>query len=134
VSRQAGDEPIWLATMQVKMLHAEALKLFGGAPGVRDEGLLHSALARPRHLRTYEGAATLFDLAAAYGFEIAKNHAFVDGNRRIALLAIRAFLFRNGYRFEADEVETVTMLEGVAEGSVSETMLSEWIEANSQLR
>jgi death-on-curing protein len=134
VSKPAKSEPIWLTAIQVKMLHAEALKLFGGSPGVRDEGLLQSALARPRHLWTYEEATSLFDLAAAYGFGIAKNHAFVDGNKRAALLAIRAFLFRNGYRFQPEEVETVTVMEGVAGGAVDEAMLAEWLETNSERR
>lgn len=134
MSKPVKSEPIWLTAIQAKILHAEAVKLFGGSPGVRDEGLLQSALARPRHLWTYEEAATPFDLAAAYGFGIAKNHAFVDGNKRTALLAIRAFLFRNGYHFEPEEVETVTVMEGVAGGAVGEAVLSEWIEANSEQR
>lgn len=134
MSNPAESEPVWLTAIQAKMLHAEALKLFGGAPGVRDEGLLHSALARPRHLWAYEEAATLFDLASAYGFGIAKNHAFVDGNKRAALLAIRAFLFQNGYRFQPEEVETVTVMEGVAGGTVDEAMLAEWLETNSERR
>ncbi len=124
-------EPTWLTEVQVKMLHAQSLRLFGGSPGVRDAGLLQSALGRPQHLWSYEETATLFDLAAAYGFGIAKNHAFVDGNKRAALLAIRAFLFRNGVRFVPDEVETVIKMEGVASGAVSERALSEWIEANA---
>lgn len=134
MSKPAESEPVWLTAIQAKMLHAEVLKLFGGSPGVRDEGLLQSALARPRHLWAYKEAATLFDLAAAYGFGIAKNHAFVDGNKRAALLAMRAFLFRNGYRFQPEEVETVTVMEGVAGGDVNEPMLAEWLEANSKRR
>ncbi len=124
-------EPIWLTEVQVTMLHAEALRLFGGSSGVRDAGLLQSALGRPQHLWTYDEAATLFDLAAAYGFGIAKNHAFVDGNKRAALLAVRAFLFRNGYGFVPDEVETVKVMEGVAGGEMDETFLAEWIQTNS---
>lgn len=123
-------EPVWLTDVQVKMLHTHAIKLFGGSPGVRDDGLLQSALARPVNLWAYDEDATLFQLAAAYGFGLAKNHAFIDGNKRIALLAVRAFLFRNGHRFEPDEVETVTTMEGVASGSISEVLLSAWIEAN----
>lgn len=134
MSEPAKGEPVWLTAVQAKMLHAEALKLFGGSLGVRDEGLLQSALARPQHRWTYEEAATLFDLAAAYGFGLAKNHAFVDGNKRVALLAIRAFLYRNGYAFNPEEVETVTMMEGVASGDVSEGLLAEWIGANSEQR
>ena len=127
-------EPMWLTEGQVRMLHAESLRLFGGAAGVRDAGLLQSALGRPRHLWTYDESATLFDLAAAYAFGLAKNHAFVDGNKRVALLAIRAFLFRNGYRFNPDEVETVMTMEGVAGGTVSEGELATWVEANASQR
>ena len=123
--------PLWLTEVQVTMLHAEALSLFGGSPGIRDIGLLQSALGRPQHLWSYDEAATLFDLAAAYGFGIAKNHAFVDGNKRAALLAVRAFLFRNGVRFVPEEAETVKVMEGVAGGTVTEEAFSEWIEANS---
>ncbi len=100
---------------------------------MRDAGLLQSALGRPQHLWSYEEGATLYDLAAAYGFGIAKNHAFVDGNKRAALLAIRAFLFRNGVRFMPDEVETVQVIEGLAGGAVDEAQLAAWIETNSTL-
>ena len=128
------DEIVWLTELQVKILHAETINLFGGSAGIRDVGLLQSALARPQHLLAYNNEATLFDLAAAYGYGLSKNHAFVDGNKRIALLSIRAFLFRNGYRFNPDEIETVTMMEGVAAGNVTEDLLSEWIEKNSTPR
>jgi death-on-curing protein len=134
VSDRPTTEPVWLTEGQVRMLHAESLRLFGGAAGVRDAGLLQSALGRPRHLWTYDESATLFDLAAAYAFGLAKNHAFVDGKKRVALLAIRAFLFRNGYRFNPDEVETVMTMEGVAGGTVSEVELTTWVEANAARR
>lgn len=134
MSDRPVDEPIWLTEGQVRMLHAESLRLFGGASGVRDAGLLQSALGRPRHLWAYDESATLFDIAAAYAFGLAKNHAFVDGNKRVALLAMRAFLFRNGHRFIPDEVETVTAMEGVAGGAVGEDELAEWVEANCELK
>lgn len=131
MSEESG-KPVWLTEVQVRMLHAESLSLFGGRPGIRDRGLLQSALARPRHLRAYSEGTSLFNLAAAYAYGIATNHAFVDGNKRAALLAIRAFLFGNGYRFDPDEVEVVTMMEGLAAGNVDESLLSAWIEANSE--
>lgn len=134
MSERPATEPVWLTEGQVRMLHAESLRLFGGAPGVRDEGLLQSALGRPRNLWAYGESATPFALAAAYGFGLAKNHAFVDGNKRVALLAIRAFLFRNGVQFHPGEVETVTTMEGVAGGTTSEEELATWIEANSRTR
>ena len=128
------DEPVWLTATQVRMLHAESLALFGGASGIRDEGLLESALGRPRHLWAYGDNVTVFDLAAAYAFGIAKNHAFVDGNKRTAVLALRAFLFRNGYGFEPDPVELVTVMEGVASGRIDETLLAEWAKENATSR
>jgi len=123
-------EPRWLTGVQVRMLHAETIRLFGGLGGVRDEGLLESALARARNLRAYREPSP-FELAAAYGFGLARNHPFVDGNKRVALLAVRAFLFTNGYRFAPDQVGTVTTMEGVASGRVDEAALAAWIERNS---
>lgn len=134
MSHRSEKEPAWLTKSQVRMLHAESLRQFGGSPGVRDEGLVESALARPQHLWIYDEPATLFDLSAAYSFGLTKNHGFVDGNKRVGVLAIRAFLFRNGYLFSPDEAEMVMMMEGVAGGSVSQEVLSEWIEDNSQKR
>ena len=125
-----SKEPVWLTLTQVKMLHAESLKIFGGAPGIRDQSLLESALDRPRNKWHYEGAPTLFEPASALAFGIARNHAFVDGNKRTSLLAIRAFMFKNGHTFEPEEIETVTMIEGLAEGRVDETVLAAWIEKN----
>ena len=127
-------EPTWLSIAQVLMLHAESLKLFGGSPGIRDRGLLESALGRPQNRWHYEQPISLFELAAAYAFGIAKNHAFVDGNKRASLLAIRSFLFLNGYRFSPDEIETVTTIEGLAEGTVTEEILALWIRDNSTKR
>ena len=121
------DEPLWLTAAQVRRLHAESIRLFGGVAGLRDEGLLESALGRPRHLWTYEPDVSMPSLAAAYGFGLAKNHAFLDGNKRIALLSLRAFLFRNGYRFVPGVADTVTTFEGVASGAVSEKQLAAWI-------
>jgi death-on-curing protein len=128
------DEPIWLTVTQVKMLHAETLRLFGGAPGLRDEGLLQNAIAKPRQSFAYGDAPSIFHLAAAYGYGLAKNHAFVDGNKRIALLATRAFLFRNGYAFNPDPVETVTMIEGVAGGTVSQDLPAAWLQKHTRAR
>lgn len=116
------------------MLHAELLKLFGGSSGLRDEGLLKSALDRPRNRWHSEQPVTMFELAASYGFGIAKNHAFVDGNKRTSLLAIRSFLFSNGYEFSPDEIETVTTIEGLAGGGVDEELLARWIEDNCSKR
>lgn len=134
MSSMGEQEIVWLTELQVKILHAEAINLFGGLQGIRDAGLLQSALARPQNLHVYDEDATLFDLAASYGFGLAMNHAFIDGNKRVALLAIRAFLFRNGFHFNPEEVETVTMMEGLAAGDVTQELLSDWIQANSAPR
>jgi len=113
------------------MLHAESLQLFGGSPGIRDAALLESALDRPINKWHYDSVSSLFELAAAYGFGIAKNHAFIDGNKRTSLLAIRTFLFINGYLFVPEEPTTVTMIEGMAAGIVDEEMLTVWIKESS---
>jgi death-on-curing protein len=133
-SEDDASDIVWLTEIQIRILHAEVISLFGGAPGVRDAGLLQRALARSRNLCAYEEDATLFDLAAAYAFGLAMNHAFIDGSKRVALLAARAFLFANGYRFDPDEVETVTTIESLAAGHLSEEILAAWIEANSSQR
>jgi len=116
------------------MLHSESLKLFGGSTGIRDQGLLESALERPRNRWQSEEEVSVFHLAASYAFGIARNLPFVDGNKRTALLAIRAFLFTNGYSFSPEEIETVTTIERLAEGSVDEELLARWIESHSKRR
>jgi death-on-curing protein len=114
------------------MLHEESLAQFGGASGLRDEGLLDSALARPLHIQVYNSDVynsdcRLAGLAAAYARGIAKNHAFVDGNKRAGFLAIGLFLFINGYRLVAGQVDAINMMLGVASGDVEEAALAAWI-------
>lgn len=128
------DTPTWLTERLVLVLHAESLNRFGGTPGIRDQGLLESALHRPRHRYAYGKSVSLAELAAAYCFGLVKNHPFVDGNKRAGLLAARAFLFQNGYRFEPDEAQTVQMIEGLAAGEVSEEDLTTWIEEHTTPR
>ena len=128
------DEPTWLSSVQVRMLHAETLRLFGGRAGLRDAHLLESALARPRQLFAYGDDPDLFDLAAAYAFGLARNHAFVDGNERVALLSVRAFLFVNGHAFEPGQVETVTTFERLAAGDLDQQELAGWIRQNARPR
>lgn len=99
---------------------------------MRDKDLLESAVARPKNKYHYSDVRSIFDLAAAYAAGISRNHPFVDGNKRACALAIRAFLHKNGYRFEPTEVELVKMMRGLAGRQVSETTLSEWIEEQSQ--
>lgn len=126
-----SNEPRWLSITQVQMLHSESIQLFGGSPGVRDISLLESALGRPRNKWHHNPKVSVFELAAAYAFGIVKNHAFIDGNKRTSLLSIRSFLYTSGHHFHPDEVETVTIIEGLAGGRVDENQLTDWIEANS---
>lgn len=128
------DEPEWLTAAQVQMLHAESLRLFGGSAGIRDADLLESALARPRQLFAYGDNPTIFARAAEYAFGLARNHAFADGNKRVALLAVRAFLFINGIRFEPEQVETVAVFESLAAGTLDQASLAAWLEENSSPR
>ena len=116
------------------MLHEESLSEFGGARGLRDEGLLESALARPPNTYACNPAATLAELAASYCCGFANNHAFVDGNKRAAFLCIGLFLAINGYRLTAPQVESIKPMLGVAEGMVSEPELALWIMHNSKER
>jgi death-on-curing protein len=123
------NEPEWLDTTIVLDVHAEQLALFGGADGVRDLGLLESALARPLNKFAY-GETNLAALAAAYAFGIARNHAFVDGNTRAAFASIIVFLGLNGIDFDAPpEMATATIL-GLAAGEIDEDGLARWIEDN----
>ncbi len=116
----------WIDKAALLALHEESLAEHGGATGMRDEGLLDSALARPLNLAAY-GEPTLADLAACYGVGVAKNHAFVDGNKRAAFLAVGLFLAINGHRLMATQADaTLTML-AVAAGEVDEAQFAEWI-------
>lgn len=123
-------EPYWISKKALLLLHEESLAVFGGARGVRDAGLLDSALARPQSLYAYRPESTVADLAASYGVGIAKNHAFVDGNKRACFLAIGVFLALNGYRLTVDQLDAIRTMLGVASGDVSEQHLATWIQAN----
>lgn len=122
-------EPIWLDLDIVLDVQAEQLALFGGAEGLRDPGLLESALARPRNKFAY-GETDLAELAAAYGFGIARNHPFVDGNKRSAFAAIIVFLGLNGVDFDVPAVEATAMITALAAGEVGEEGLARWIRDN----
>jgi death-on-curing protein len=123
--------PRWLDKADVIILHQYVLDRTGGAPGLRDEGLLESALSRPLNRWIYEALEDARDLAATYGVAVAKNHPFVDGNKRAAFLALGLFLELNGWILSAtNENATRTML-GVASGEIDEETLANWIRANS---
>ena len=114
------------------MLHSETLAEHGGLAGVRDSGLLESALARPQHLHAYEPKSDLAALAAAYGFGLARNHPFIDGNKRAAFLTIGLFLQINDQELIADPVEAIAVILKLAEGNLSEKDLAEWIRKNTR--
>jgi death-on-curing protein len=116
----------------VLTLHRAQLAEHGGSPGLRDEGLLESALARPEQKFASEPESDLATLAAAYGFGLARNHPFVDGNKRAAFMAMYVFLGLNGYDFEAPEPEVVRTIERLAAGKVTARRLAEWLRSGMQ--
>jgi death-on-curing protein len=113
----------------VLAIHDEQLAIHGGSPGMRDAGLLESELDRPRNKWAYE-SPDLADLAAAYGYGMARNHPFIDGNKRTSLLAIYTFLGRNGADFIVAEAEAAAMIMALAAGEISEENLARWIRTN----
>jgi death-on-curing protein len=121
--------PKWLTYEQVVAIHSRQLRRFGGSAGLRDDGLLRSALERPVNKWHYE-QAELPELAAAYAFGLAKNHPFVDGNKRIAFMTMMIFLRRNGIRFAPDQVHATKMILALAASEMSEASLARWIGDN----
>jgi death on curing protein len=123
------NEPVWLPLDLVVAIHESQLRKFGGPADVRDIGALESALGRAKNRWVYENS-DLASLAAAYGFGIARNHPFVDGNKRAALLSIVTFLGLNGIDFVADEAEAVVIIRDLAAGEIDESGLARWIADN----
>jgi death-on-curing protein len=123
------SEPFWLTRQMIIAIHDEQLAIHGGASGLRDEGMLDSALDRPRNKWSYEGA-DLPELAAACAFGIARNHPFVDGNKRTSLLALYTFLGVNGIDFIVPEADAAAIILSLAAGEVSEQSLTRWIRDN----
>jgi len=119
-------EPEWLALDIVLDFHAEQLALFGGADGLRDFGLLESALARPINKFAY-GESDLAALAAAYGFGIARNHPFIDGNKRTALASMIVFIGLNGVELDATQEQATAIMLSLAAGEIDEDILTRWI-------
>lgn len=126
---------IHLSKRFVVAYHARLIELFGGSPGVRDEALLDSALAQPQ--ATFDGVplhGDVWEAAAAYGFHLIRNHAFIDGNKRIAAVAMGAFLEVNGAPLRVDEVELYETMMALAEGRVTKAELAAWLGAHAPLR
>jgi death on curing protein len=122
-------EPKWLTYNQIVAIHSRQLRSFGGAAGLRDDGLLRSAIERPNNKWHYE-QAELPELAAAYAFGLAKNHAFVDGNKRIAFMSMMTFLRKNRVSFAPDPAQATRIIMSLAAGEVSEESLARWIRDN----
>ena len=124
----------WLGSAVIYAIHDEQLAAHGGAMGVRDAGLLESPLARPQNLTAYRDQPEAADLAAAYGFGIARNHLFVDGNKRTAFVAVELFLELNGYELSATDADCVLTMLALAAGDIDEAAFANWLRNNSQRR
>lgn len=127
-------EPLWLTPAIVQAIHDDLLRQHGGLAGVRDQGLVQSALARPQNRWAYGAARDVFACAAAYGFGIAKNHGFSDGNKRTAFQAMFTFLGLNGVDLVAPEPAAVTTMLAVAGGGMTEHALADWLRKNAKRR
>ena len=119
-------EPNWLSPKLILGLQNESIAKFGGSSGLRDQGLLESALARPKNLFVYENPE-IFEMAASYGFGLVKNHPFIDGNKRIAFLACAVFLMDNGWEPIANEVDVVNIMKALASGELEEHQFAQWL-------
>lgn len=126
-------EPRWLPKGPILAVHERQLAEHGGARGVRDEGLLESALARPQNLFAY-GQSDAAALAGAYAFGMARNHPFIDGNKRTAFVACELFLAANGYELAASDEECLAMMLALAASEIDEAELAAWLRENVQPR
>jgi death-on-curing protein len=126
--------PRWITVAIATAIHDEAIYEFGGLPGLRDQGLLESALDRPRNLLAHEPRSSIFQIAATMCIGIVKDHPFSDGNKRTALLTTRAFLYLNGQELEPRQDDEVMTLVALAEGSLNQQQLAAWLERNSTRR
>lgn len=125
------SEPRWLSRLAIDEAHYRQLREHGGVYGLREEHALDAALARPHQRRHYDPEAGLHELAAAYVYGLARDHPFTDGNKRIALVALVAFLDLNGAELTANDAEAVTAMRAVAAGTMAETELAVWIKRHS---
>ena len=127
------NEPVWVLEDIVIAIHQMLLSEHGGLPGIRDEALLDSALTRPQQRFSYSDKPSIFDLAASYSYGLAKNHPFVDGNKRVALTVAAIFLELNGYSLDTSEAEAVVIFEQLAAGDLTEEDLANWFKDSSIL-
>lgn len=127
------DDPVWITKELAMAIHRRSLAEHGGADGIRDEGLFESALARPRQLFAYgDPTPDISTLAAAYAYGIAKNHAFIDGNKRTAAVVCEAFLEFNGYILTASDIELFPAFLSLASGDWDEPTFSDWLRSSSK--
>ena len=124
-------EPHWIAYDVVLAIHEAQLAEHGGSPGIRDQGLLDSALARPKNLYAYGENAALTQLAASYAVGLAKNHGFIDGNKRTAWVICAVFLELNGVSVTADQTAVVTAMLGIASGTMTEEQFAQWLQTEA---
>jgi death-on-curing protein len=120
-------KPVWVEKEALVLLHAKSLARFGGAEGLRDEGLLDSALARPQNASHYKDEQDVAALAAAYAFGLARNHPFVDGNKRAAFMSVGLFLGGNGWELNAEPVDTIKAVFALAAGEIGKKEFAAWL-------
>ena len=125
------EEPVWMDKPEVLVVHSRQLAEHGGSDGIRDEGLLEPALGKPRNAFAYEANCDLFRLAASYAFGIARNHPFIDGNKRTALVVSLSFLLLNGFRIVSSPEEKYFIYIHLAEGALTEEELAQWFTAHA---
>jgi death-on-curing protein len=127
------NEPVWIELEEARVIHQMQLAEHGGATGIRDQGLFESAMDRPRNLFAYsDPPVTVFHLAASYAYGLAKNHAFVDGNKRTALVVCLSFLRQNGFSITASQEARYLTFYGLAAGDLTEAELAEWLQQHSK--
>jgi death-on-curing protein len=127
---EGSGEPTWLSRLVIDAIQQDLIATHGGVPGIRDEGLVESALARPRQAFAYGTAPDVVALAASYGYGIARNHPYHDGNKRIAFMAIAVFTELNGFELEASEADVVDVMLRLAAGDLDEGRLADWLRAH----
>ena len=125
-------EPTWLTLNIIETIHLDLIKVHGGHHGYRDKGLVEAALARPLHRWNYKKKPDLFSLAASYGYALTKNHGFIDGNKRVAFMAIYIFLGLNGYDLDAPEEEVVDVIMRLSSGGLDEDKLAIWLRRSAK--
>ena len=130
MARRRG-EPVWLSRVVVDAIHIDQIREHGGLPGIRDEDALESALGRPRQKWHYAESTDIPILAAACAFGLVRNHPYRDGNKRVGFLAMVTFLELNGYAFAGTDAEVVAEIPALADGSLSEEALADWIRRHS---